>query len=446
MTVEALEGLLAQDENETQAGNYFISNYPPFSFWKPEESTHLETVLDQPPAAEAPVLGLYYHIPFCRKRCRFCYFKVYTDKNAKEIGRYLEATFHEAEQYAVRPYLQGRMPKFVYFGGGTPSYLSPAQLERVFGALREAFDWSAVEEVAFEAEPGTLNEKKVQALRALGVTRLSLGIENFDDAILENNGRAHRSPEVFKALDWVQAAGFDSVNIDLIAGMVGETEENWQRCVEKTLEIAPESVTIYQMEVPFNTTIYKEMQSSGSAAAPVADWKTKRRWVAEAFARLEEAGYHIGSAYTAVKDPETTQFLYRDELWTGADLLGMGVASFGHLGGVHYQNVSEFGQYCDALEGGESAVSRALLTTPEERLMREMLLQFKLGYLEPPYFQEKFGADILERFGDGFSVLENRGLAKISEARIQLNREGLLRIDNLLHAFFLQQHTGARYT
>ncbi len=446
MTVEALEALLAQDANDTEAGNYFISNYPPFSFWKAEENERMQAVLDQPHTAQSPPLGLYYHIPFCRKRCRFCYFKVYTDKNAQEIGRYLEATFREVEAYARRPYLNGRAPTFIYFGGGTPSYLSPAQLQRVFGALRGAFSWDAVEEVAFEAEPGTLNEKKVHTLRELGVTRLSLGIENFDDAILENNGRAHRSPEVFRALEWIEAADFDSVNVDLIAGMVGETDENWRRCVEKTLELMPDSVTIYQMEVPFNTTIYKEMKTQGASAAPVADWRTKRGWVEWAFEQLESAGYHVGSAYTAVKDRSKTRFVYRDALWRGADLLGLGVASFGHLGGLHYQNLSEFGQYCDRIEEGHSPLSRALMTTSEERLLREMLLQFKLGYLEPPYFQAKFGEDILERFGEGFRLLEAHGLAVVTPERVELNRDGLLRIDNLLHGFFLQQHTGARYT
>ena len=143
----------------------------------------------------------------------------------------------------------------------------------------------------------------------MGVTRLSLGVENFDDRILELNGRAHRSPEIGQAYRVrARRSAFPQINIDLIAGMLGETDENWRACVEKTLELEPDSVTIYQMELPFNTTISKDLlKGTRLFAEPVANWSTKRRWVQEAFEALERAGYHVGSAYTAVKDPARTQ-------------------------------------------------------------------------------------------------------------------------------------------
>ena len=127
-------------------------------------------------------------------------------------------------------------------------------------------------------------------------------------------------------------AGFPQVNVDLIAGMMDETEDNWQSCVAKTIEMQPDSVTIYQMEIPYNTTIYKQMKDASKQEAPVADWATKRRWVSYAFDEFEKAGYTVTSAYTVVKDPQNTTFVYRDELWKGADLMSIGVASFGHLG------------------------------------------------------------------------------------------------------------------
>src|SRR6185503_12443500 len=186
------------------------------------------------------------------------------------------------------------------------------------------------EEITFECEPGTLTEGKLAAIRDLGVTRLSLGVENFDDAILEKNGRAHRSPEIDRAWEQLRTLGFPQVNIDLIAGMLGETDENWRDCIRRTIELSPDSVTIYQMELPFNTTISKDLlRGTGQFAGGVAGWAQKRAWVAEAFAALEEAGYHVGSAYTAVKDPSRTRFVYRDRRWEGAYLAGIGVASFG---------------------------------------------------------------------------------------------------------------------
>jgi len=437
-TPPELPEILAETDDDTKAGNYFISNYPPFSFWNEEQVPAVEELLDGPQGT-AP-LGVYFHVPFCRKRCHFCYFRVYTDKNADDISRYLEAGMAEMERTAKQPYLAGRKPKYVYFGGGTPSYLSPKQLAMVTDKMKELLPWDEVEEVAFEAEPGTLNERKLDALREIGVTRLSMGFENFDDHILDINGRAHRSHEIDRAWRYARSLGFRHINIDLISGMVEETEDNWRANVAKTIEMAPDSVTIYQMEVPYNTGIYKEMKEQGKLVAPVAGWKTKRDWVAYAFAELEAAGYTVTSGYTAVKDPSVHKFVYRDLLWSGSDLLGLGVASFGHLGGVHYQNLTHIDGYIDAVNEGRLPLNRAYVTDPEERLIREFVLQLKLGHLRPAYFQEKFGVDVKKRFGEQLSPLFKSGILYEDGADWRLTRAALLRIDALLQDFFLPRH------
>jgi oxygen-independent coproporphyrinogen III oxidase len=425
--------------SSTLAGNYFISNYPPFSFWSEEQRAAVETALNSEPTPGAK-LGIYHHIPFCRKRCHFCYFRVYTDKNAKDIQTYLDATMAEFKALAARPLIQGRKPHFVYFGGGTPSYLSARQLVELTDKMKAILPWDQAEEVAFECEPGTLNPGKLTAIKDIGVTRLSLGIENFDDHILEINGRAHRSAEVFTAYERARAEKFDQINIDLIAGMVEETETNWQRNIEQTIALRPDSVTIYQMEIPYNTTIYKEMKSEGKLVAPVADWQTKRRWVKEAFAALEHAGYSIASGYTAVLNPQRTKFVYRDELWSGADLLGLGVASFSHAAGVHYQNLTEIDPYLAALNSGEMPVKRAFRTSPDERMIREFILQMKLGRVALDYFVTKFGVNIEHRFAPQLAQLAAEGLLISSPSELRLTRDGLLCVDTLLHEFFLQQH------
>src|SRR5687767_12014558 len=297
--------------DRTEVGNYFIANYPPFSVWKKDAvATDAQPALATPPDRSVP-LGLYLHIPFCRKRCHFCYFRVYTDKNASEVQAYLDVLAREWELYAAQPAVAARPLNFVYFGGGTPSYISTAQLEGLVRRMDRVSSWRSAEEITFECEPGTLTEAKLRSIRAIGVTRLSLGVENFDDAILEVNGRAHRSGEIGRSYDYIQSLGFPQINIDLIAGMLGETDENWSACVRRTIDMAPDSVTIYQMELPFNTTISRNLLTGPSAApAQVASWSTKRRWVGEAFAALERAGYHVGSAYTAVKSRDT-KFVYR---------------------------------------------------------------------------------------------------------------------------------------
>src|SRR6266446_7070678 len=380
-------------QKETTVGNYFVSNYPPFSVWKPERVGELHAALERPPKPGTP-LGIYLHIPFCRKRCHFCYFRVYTDKDSAAIRGYIGAAIRELSTYATKPVIGGRKPNFVYFGGGTPSYLSVEQLKHLTGAMKALLPWGEVEEVTFEAEPGTLTDHKLKAIRELGVTRLSLGVENFDDHILEINGRAHHSKEIARAYSYAREIGFPQINIDLIAGMVEETEPNWKECVRKTIEMSPDSVTIYEMEIPYNTTIYQQMKAEGKLVAPVADWETKRHWVDYAFRELESAGYKVASAYTAVKDPARTRFLYRDRLWAGADLLGLGVASFGHVGGTHYQNQHDFEPYVARLDKGELPIYRALTPTEDERLIRELILQLKLGHISRAYFRQKFDVEV----------------------------------------------------
>jgi oxygen-independent coproporphyrinogen III oxidase len=434
--------------DQTDVGSYFVATYPPFSVWSAEAvDRDARPALASTADASVP-LGVYLHIPFCRKRCHFCYFRVYTDKNASEVGQYLDTLAREWELYGQLPAIAGRPLNFVYFGGGTPSFLSTQQLQSLVSRLTAVTPWTSAEEITFECEPGTLTDAKLGAIRRMGVTRLSLGIENFDDRILEINGRAHRSPEIGQAYRAARALDFPQINIDLIAGMLGETEENWRICVEKTLELEPDSVTIYQMELPFNTTISKDLlKGTKLFAEPVVNWSTKRRWVQEAFEALERAGYHVGSAYTAVKNPSQTRFVYRDRLWQGADMAGLGVASFGHINGVHMQNMDTWETYSEAVAGGAVPLRRAYRPTHEEQMIRELVLQLKLGQVRPAYFARKYNVEILQRFHDQFQSLKTEGyLATATDDLVSLTRLGLLRVDVLLPRFFLQEHAGIRYT
>ena len=435
--------------HETTAGNYFVANYPPFAFWKPEFVPQFEAALAAPPSTLnsrlSPPLGQYVHIPFCRKRCHFCYFKVYTDKDSSEIRGYLDALLKELAVYASKPAVSGRKPKFVYFGGGTPSYLSPEQLKFLTDGMKRLLPWDEVEEVTFEAEPGTLTDHKLQAIRDLGVTRLSLGIEHFDDHVLEINGRAHRSKEIARAYAFAREIGFPQINIDLIAGMVEETEEKWRETVAKAVALQPDSVTIYQMEVPYNTGIYQQMKAGGKLVAPVADWETKRAWVDYAYREFEKVGYTVTSGTTVVRDPAKVKFIYRQGLFTGADILSIGVASFGHLRGVHYQNHHEFQPYVDAVNAGKLPVYRAYTPPADERYIREFILQLKLGTVSAEKFKAKFGSDPRETFAAPLATLKQWGFLTNGGDQISVTRAGLLQIDRLLHEFFKPEHNTGRY-
>ncbi|MEN9555921.1 MAG: Oxygen-independent coproporphyrinogen-III oxidase 1 [Planctomycetota bacterium] len=430
----------------TEVGSYFISNYPPFSQWKSDFVPLAISALETDPAQTANTpLGLYIHIPFCRKRCKFCYFRVYTNQNAKAIEDYVKALIQELELISRKSAIGTRDLRFVYFGGGTPSYLSSRQLRSLRERMSTFITWENAEEVTFECEPGTLSVEKLETLRDIGITRISLGVESFNDQILEENGRAHLSPEVFQAWEWIRSIGFPQVNIDLIAGMVGETDDNWHRNIDKAIELSPDNITIYQMELPFNTVYSKEMRELGTQS-PVADWPTKRRWVSEAMDRLIAAGYHISSGNELVKNPARDHFVYRDNVWRGCDLIATGVSSFGHFQGVHYQNLDRIEEYLETVNRGELPINRALKPSAHQLLIRELVLLMKEGTVDLQRLNEKYGVDTRTEFATALHNQQQAGYLTVEGNSLKLTRKGLLQVDSLLPEYFEPQHRAVRYT
>ncbi|MDW8309716.1 MAG: coproporphyrinogen III oxidase, partial [Verrucomicrobiales bacterium] len=171
----------------------------------------------------------------------------------------------------------------------------------------------------------------------------------------------------------------------------------------------------------------------------------KRRWVDHAYREFERLGYTVTSGTTVVRDPARVKFIYRDGLFSGADILAIGVASFGHLGGVHYQNHHDFGPYVETVRAGRLPVYRALRPTPEERYIREFILQLKLGGVSASRFARKFGADPRAQFAGPLAALHAQGFLVLDGDRIGVTREGLLQIDRLLLEFFKPEHRTGRY-
>jgi oxygen-independent coproporphyrinogen-3 oxidase len=434
---------VATEQPRTEVGNYFVSNYPPFSQWRPEFVSDALAALNQPPRVDHP-LGLYIHIPFCRKRCHFCYFKVYTDKNASEIEVYLDALIKENEIYSRMPAFQGRKLRFAYFGGGTPSYVSEKQLHYLVDGLNRHVSWANAEEVTFECEPGTIQKPKLQTLKDIGVTRLSLGIEHFDDEILAANGRAHLSPEIYRAYQWAREVDFPQINIDLIAGMMGETEEKWKDAIKRAIDLQPDSVTIYQMELPYNTVISQDILKKGMTS-PIAGWSIKRHWLDYAFEQFLAHDYEIAGTDIVATKKKTCRFIYRDALWHGGDMIGIGVSSFSHFGGVNFQNAHNFEEYVRILNEDRLPLLRAVSLTPKQRLIREMVLQLKTGWLDTGYFQKKFGVDVWKEFQPVYDDLQNKNLLHRDNGTISLTRDGLLKVDHFLLDFFEPELRTVRY-
>jgi len=270
-------------------------------------------------------------------------------------------------------------------------------------------------------------------------------VEHFDDGILKENGRAHLSAEIDRCIPWIKALDFDQLNIDLIAGMVGETWETWREAVDRTIALDPDSVTIYQMELPYNT-VYSGDLLGGKMRQPVAGWDLKRAWHDYAIDAMRAAGYVINSAYTMVKKETERPFVYRNAVWHGTDMIGAGVASFSHMSGVHFQNVAEWGAYLARVRGGHLPIDRAFRTSHDERLVRELILQLKLGRITGEYFRDKFAVDVFETFRPAFDRLEQRGMLRRTQDAVELSRTGLLQVDSLLQEFYAERYRKARYT
>ena len=304
-------------------------------------------------------LGLYLHIPFCRKRCKFCYFRVYTDKNAHDVETYVAALSREIELVSRLPVMGGRPFRFVYFGGGTPSFLSGKQLTSLVDRLRANINWDQAEEVTFECEPGTLSQPKIETLRELGVTRLSLGVENF------RRRRARRKrpgPPVGRSL---QVLGLDprrrlsqrQHRPDRRHGRrdVGQLEglrRQDHRALARQRDDLSDGAAVQHglFARTFWAITSRRRWPIGRPSGP-GSITPSTNWPA--------AGYSVSSAYTLVKDKNKVNFSYRDNLWHGSDLLATGVASFGHVSGVHYQNQPDWAGYVGPLERGELPLPRA---------------------------------------------------------------------------------------
>lgn len=430
------------DAPEPLVGNYFVATYPPFSCWDGDGAREYRRELQRPPRADAP-LGVYLHVPFCVERCSFCYYLSY-DGRGDRIDEYLDAVAREARAAARMPAITDRPVQFAYLGGGTPSILSASRIDRLLGTLRDSFRWQP-RELTFECSPRTVTAEKLRLLREHGVTRLSMGVQQMDDRVLERNGRIHRVADVESAWEDIVAAGFPVTNLDLIVGLVGETDDTFLGSVERLIEMGPESVTVYQLEVPLNTPLYRALRDGDAEVSP-PDWATKRWRLDRAFDRLEGAGYSLRSAYTAVRDPAAHPFVYQDEQYGGADLLALGASSFSSIGAVQHQNPATLSRYLEAMRASDLPLWRGRRLSAEERAVREAVLSWKLGRIDRRGFHRRHGIDPVAGFADALRELVDDGMARVTEEAIVATREGLLHADHLAPTFYLPEHRDIRYS
>jgi oxygen-independent coproporphyrinogen-3 oxidase len=270
-------------------------------------------------------------------------------------------------------------------------------------------------------------------------------VQQLNDDVLRASGRVHLVRDVERAFADIRLVGFPVVNVDLIAGLVDETDASFRASLDRIIELAPDSVTIYPLEIPLNTPLWRALRDGEVAVRP-ASWDVKRARLRDGWARLEDAGYTMRSAYAAVRDPVRHRFDYQEMQYRGADLLGVGTSAFSHVGGFNQQNRASLADYLDRVAQGGLPLWRAYELSDAERLVREFVLQLKLGEVRREPFRARFGIDVVERLAEPIARLVRHGWLTVDDDAVTVTRDGLLRVDRLIPTFYLEQHRDVRYS
>lgn len=390
-------------------------NYPPFRQWKKEA---IEEKLQAKP------ICIYVHIPFCTQRCSFCYYKTVDLKERTEVEAYIDALCQEIKMAAERFDLGQKPIHAVYFGGGTPSLLKEHQFVRIVETLRDNFKFfDDKQQFSVEAEPLTVSKSKMDTLVKLGVTRLSMGVQSFDNEIIKLSGRGHDDKQAYRAIDIAQQAGNWTINIDLLSGLAGETQETWKKSLECALGTGVESITVYKMEAFANTDVYKNGVRAEVLQLPSDEQELK--FMQYAMEQFEQANYIPWSFFTYTKNG-SDKSEYIANTWRGMEFYGFGVSAFGCLGDSLLQNTSDLEKYSATVEAGELPLTRGYRFTSLDRMVREVLLGMKLLRLDLKEFQHRHGFRLQSLCSSTLNQLESAGFICVSDREIELTSKGIL--------------------
>ncbi|MEB4591251.1 coproporphyrinogen-III oxidase family protein [Candidatus Thiothrix sp. Deng01] len=397
----------------------FVTNYPNFMQWRRMESGQMGT--------EGKPLNLYLHTPFCVQRCSYCYYKTTnlrgTDKNAR-MERYVNALCQEIKLAADHYQLGNRPINSIYFGGGTPSLLPEALLERVAQTLQDTFKLGHQPEFTLEAEPITLTPGKAELLKSLNVNRISMGVQSFDDGIIKGSNRSDSEKKALKAIEIAKQTGA-VINIDLMSGLAGETMDTWRHSVGRALSTGVESITVYKTELYTNSTYYKQLRDQ---AIVLPTDEEELVYMQHAQDRLMEAGYQPWSFYTFTKNGENVH-KHSPSIFRGDDCYAFGVSAFGRLGDWVFQNSNEEERYLQFIDEGQIPVQRGHFLTSQDNMTRDVVLTMKLVSLNLDNFQAKYGFRLEKLCADAIGELRNEGYIDVSEEEIRLTPKGVLHGD-----------------
>ncbi len=326
--------------------------------------------------------GIYIQIPFCQSKCTYCHFASgvfprelvvsYVESLVREILAHADAYF------AAGIALPDESPDTIYLGGGTPSLLAPEELAHILGAVHESFPASTWREVTLEADPETVTSEKAAAWRAAGVNRASLGAQSFSDSELRAAGRRNRAADIARAVEILRAAGIDSLNLDLILGLAGQTHDSWRHSLDSLLALRPGHVSIYMLDVDGESRLGSELLTGGTrySAGRVPDEDFQSDWFDEACAALALAGYeHYEISNWALKNRRS---LHNSKYWQRAPYFGFGSGAHSFNGRERWANPHDPATYVEAIRAGRPHFEQRQRITPQMAFEEEVFLGLRL--------------------------------------------------------------------
>jgi oxygen-independent coproporphyrinogen-3 oxidase len=381
--------------------------------------------------------SLYIHFPFCKKRCSYCDFNTFAGLE-NHITDYVSALLREittVSAYAGKPF----PVHTVFFGGGTPSLLPLHELRKVIEAIYHHFDICQGNEISLEANPGTLSSDYLQGLHALGVNRLSIGVQSGDNDELHILGRIHDKEDVIQSVQGAREAGFENINLDLLYGIPGQTLSNWQRNLDFALDLHPDHLSLYALTLENNVPMQRRIEDG---VLPEQDEDLMADMYEMAMDRLAEAGfeqYEISNwALKQGSNGASKTCQHNLQYWHNLPYLGLGAGAHGYAGGVRTENVHAVLEYirrCQDQAAGTfpigPAVENVIKIDRRLEMQETMMVGLRLTRegVTQRRFQERFGCSIQEIFGSEIANLVGQGLleyASDDRERLRLTRRGRL--------------------
>jgi len=371
--------------------------------------------------------GIYIHIPFCSSRCSYCDFAtgLFQQELAERYVRALVADIRSSRYF-------GDIVDTIYFGGGTPSLLAPSQLESILATVHDCFKIDPQSEITLEINPGSVNEEKLRAFRSLGVNRASFGAQTFDDAELAKLGRSHTTADTLKTFNDLRRVGFENVSFDLIAGLPGQTLAGWERNIRQALELRPEHLSFYLLEVHSGTPLAEHIRR-GIQPEPDDDLAgVMYQWMLE---QAADAGYE----HYEISNLCLPGFHSRHNVkyWTGDAYYGFGCSAHSYDGATRrWSNHRDVLKYVTVIESGESAVVDEQQLSQTDVRAEAVFLGMRLMHgVDLRAFKKSFGVDLRDEHAEDLDRFCKAGLVELDGDLIRLTRTGALLSNEVFAAF-----------